>query len=168
MRPNKAETAVHGYHRPGDMAVRMRKALARPWVGVRVCHLLLLWFLERRPLKCHMKTDFVRRNGQSEEIFCCNPHSVYFLPLIRLELIQHCKVFWMGTERPWQPCWSKYIFRILGFNETLKLHTKSNSFKFNFKLEGAYIGRGLWSEIMFCLQVDLDGLVAGRLMRVRS
>ena len=27
---------------PGDMAVRMRKVLARPWVGVRVCHLLLL------------------------------------------------------------------------------------------------------------------------------
>ena len=25
----------------GDMAVRMRKKLARPWVGVRVCHLLL-------------------------------------------------------------------------------------------------------------------------------
>ena len=42
--PNKAETAVHGCHCPGDMAVRMRKVLARPWVGVRVCHLLLLLF----------------------------------------------------------------------------------------------------------------------------
>ena len=42
MKPNKAETAVHGCHCPGDMAVRMRKVLARPWVGVRVCHLLLL------------------------------------------------------------------------------------------------------------------------------
>ena len=42
MRPNKAETAVHGCHCPGDMAVRMRKVLARPWVGVRVCHLLSL------------------------------------------------------------------------------------------------------------------------------
>ena len=41
MRPNKTETAVHGYHCPDDMAVRMRKVLARPWVGVRVCHLLL-------------------------------------------------------------------------------------------------------------------------------
>ena len=41
MRPNKAETAVHGCHCPGDMAGRMRKVLARPWVGVRVCHLLL-------------------------------------------------------------------------------------------------------------------------------
>ena len=36
MRPNKAERAVHGCHYPGDMAVRMRKVLARPWVGVRV------------------------------------------------------------------------------------------------------------------------------------
>ena len=30
MRPNKAETAVHGCHRSGDMAVRMRKVLAIP------------------------------------------------------------------------------------------------------------------------------------------
>ena len=44
MRPNKAETAVHVCHCPGDMAVRMRKVLARPWVGVQVCHLLLLFF----------------------------------------------------------------------------------------------------------------------------
>ena len=42
MRPYKAETAVHGCHCPGDMAVRMRQVLARPWVGVRVCQLLLL------------------------------------------------------------------------------------------------------------------------------
>ena len=34
MRPNKAETAVHGYH--CDMALSMRKVLARPLVGVRV------------------------------------------------------------------------------------------------------------------------------------
>ena len=40
MRPNKAVTAVHGCHCPSDMAVRMRKVLARSWVGVRVCHLL--------------------------------------------------------------------------------------------------------------------------------
>ena len=33
-----------GYHCLGVMAVRMRKVLARPWVGVRVCHLLLLLF----------------------------------------------------------------------------------------------------------------------------
>ena len=38
-----------------DMALRMRKVLARPWTGVRVCHLLLLFFffcensLPRRP-----------------------------------------------------------------------------------------------------------------------
>ena len=38
-----AETAAHGCHFPGDMAVRMRKVLARPWVGVGVCHLLLMF-----------------------------------------------------------------------------------------------------------------------------
>ena len=32
--PNKAETAVHGYHSLGDMALRMRKVLARPRVSV--------------------------------------------------------------------------------------------------------------------------------------
>ena len=42
MRPNKAEPAVHGCHCPGDMAVRMRKVLARPCVVVRVCHLLFI------------------------------------------------------------------------------------------------------------------------------
>ena len=44
MRPIKAERAVHVCHCPGDMAVRMRKVLARPWVGVRVCQLLLTFF----------------------------------------------------------------------------------------------------------------------------
>ena len=42
MRPKKANTAVHGCHCLGDMAVRMRKLLARSCVVVRVCHLLLL------------------------------------------------------------------------------------------------------------------------------
>ena len=37
-RPNKVETAVHGCHCPGDTAVRMRKVMARPWVGVLVYH----------------------------------------------------------------------------------------------------------------------------------
>ena len=78
MRPNKAETAVHGCHCPGDIAVRMRKVLARPWVGVRVCYLLLLCFLERRPLKMPHENRFFGRSSQSEEICCCNPHSVYF------------------------------------------------------------------------------------------
>ena len=43
MMPNKAETAVHGCHCPGDMAVRMPKVLAKPWVSVRVCHFHLLF-----------------------------------------------------------------------------------------------------------------------------
>ena len=36
MSPNKGETALHGCHCLGDMAVRMREVLARPWVGVCV------------------------------------------------------------------------------------------------------------------------------------
>ena len=35
------------------VAVRMRKVLARPWGGVRVCHLLLLLFANSRPLTPH-------------------------------------------------------------------------------------------------------------------
>ena len=35
MRPSKAERTV-----------RMRKVLARPWVGVQVCHLLLMFFFK--------------------------------------------------------------------------------------------------------------------------
>ena len=42
MRLNKAETVVHDCYCPGDMAVHMRKVLARPWVDFRVCHLLLM------------------------------------------------------------------------------------------------------------------------------
>ena len=45
MRPNKAEAAVHGWQCSGDIAVRMRKVLVRPWVGVQVCHFLFLLFL---------------------------------------------------------------------------------------------------------------------------
>ena len=33
MRPDKTETAVRGCHCLGDMAVRLRKVLARRWVG---------------------------------------------------------------------------------------------------------------------------------------
>lgn len=43
-KPNKAETAFHGCHRSGDiyMAVRVREVLVRTWVGIWVCHLLLV------------------------------------------------------------------------------------------------------------------------------
>ena len=42
MSPNKGETAVHGCHCLGDMAVRMRVVQARPWVGVCVPLALIL------------------------------------------------------------------------------------------------------------------------------
>ena len=48
MSPNKGETAVHGHHCSGDMAVRMREVLARPWVGVcvfKVCAQVCLNFM---------------------------------------------------------------------------------------------------------------------------
>lgn len=32
------EVAVHGCHCPGSMAAHMRKVLAEPWVGDRLCH----------------------------------------------------------------------------------------------------------------------------------
>ena len=38
----RQSSQVHGCHCPGDMAVRMRKVLARPRVDVRVCHLLFI------------------------------------------------------------------------------------------------------------------------------
>ena len=47
--PRSAETAVHNGHCLGDMAVRMHKVLARPWVGVRVRHWLLLLLLTIMP-----------------------------------------------------------------------------------------------------------------------
>ena len=37
---NKGETAVHDSLCPGDMAVRMREVLARPWVGLGVSRTL--------------------------------------------------------------------------------------------------------------------------------
>ena len=36
MSANKSQTAAHGCHCQGDMAVRMREVLARPWVGACV------------------------------------------------------------------------------------------------------------------------------------
>ena len=50
-RPNKAS-----YHCPGDMAVRMRKVLARRWVGVRVCHLLLFSVFTSHVIKIKIET----------------------------------------------------------------------------------------------------------------
>ena len=42
IRPNKAETAVHGCHCPGDIAVRMRKVLATPWVGIIIIMIIII------------------------------------------------------------------------------------------------------------------------------
>ena len=66
MRPNKAETAVHGCLCPGDMAVRMRKVLARPWVGVRVCHLLLLSLVHNASIS---EKTVVNQNCKSQQYY---------------------------------------------------------------------------------------------------
>lgn len=42
MSPDKAETAVHDRHCPGDKAVRMSKVLTKPWVGVCVSLALIV------------------------------------------------------------------------------------------------------------------------------
>ena len=44
--------ATMGCHCPSDMVVRMRKVLTRPWAGVRVCHLVILFvffFVKLKP-----------------------------------------------------------------------------------------------------------------------
>ena len=52
MRPNKAETAVHGCHSPGDMAVRIHNILVRSEESVCVpqCCLFLLLFIKTCPI----------------------------------------------------------------------------------------------------------------------
>ena len=55
MSPDKGETTVHGWHCPGDVAVRMREELTRPWVGVCV------------PLQLFFTFYFFRGVGNSDE-----------------------------------------------------------------------------------------------------
>ena len=71
IRPNKAETVVHGCHCPVDMAVRMRNVLARPWVGVRVCRLLLLLFSKHNlswEVNSFLRALSLRKTVSSEDI----------------------------------------------------------------------------------------------------
>ena len=50
MSPSEGETAVHCCHCPGDMALRMREVLARPWVAVCVPLVLSLSYLKQRQM----------------------------------------------------------------------------------------------------------------------
>ena len=63
---NTVDTNVHVYHCPSDMVVRMRRVLARPWVGVWVCHLLLLF---ERSYLCHrpwqIRANYRKKKGRS-------------------------------------------------------------------------------------------------------
>ena len=51
MSPNKSETAVHDRLCPGDIAVCIRKILARPWVGAPVSSLALKFVLKAKELE---------------------------------------------------------------------------------------------------------------------
>ena len=86
MRPNnKAETAVHDCYCPGDMAVYMRKVLARPRVGVRVCHLLLLILIGSLSTRV-----FETRTATGREHFAClDPivTQIFILPISNGEKI---------------------------------------------------------------------------------
>ena len=42
--PSPKRLRCFGCHCPGDMAVPMREILARPWLVVRMCHLLFITF----------------------------------------------------------------------------------------------------------------------------
>ena len=78
IRPNKAETAVHGCHCLGDMAVRMRKVLAIPWVGVWVCHLLLLSLVHNASIS---EKTVVYQNCKSQQYynFCTTKYLIIIL-----------------------------------------------------------------------------------------
>ena len=60
MSPNKGETAVHGCHCPGDVAVHMREVLARPWVGVCFKLVLLCYVYDRACLSYFSFSVFQR------------------------------------------------------------------------------------------------------------
>ena len=53
MSPHKGETAVHGCQCLGDMAVRMRELLARPWVSL--C-MPLVWSLPSYNVRINLRT----------------------------------------------------------------------------------------------------------------
>ena len=78
IRPNKAEAAVHGCHCQSDMALRMRKVLAKPWVGVRVCHFLLLMsLLTHRPVHALRgimgnQGKFTKKQSRKTNVFLYN------------------------------------------------------------------------------------------------
>ena len=69
MSPNNGETAVHGCHCPGDMAVRMREVLARALVGVCVSpalslsYLALLTWGDFHARSCFLALLSLRKNG---------------------------------------------------------------------------------------------------------
>ena len=68
--PNKGETAVHGCHCPGDMAMRVRGVLPRPWVGV--CKPLALSLSYEKIRLLPLRLIFLSCNDQLPA-FCTQP-----------------------------------------------------------------------------------------------
>ena len=91
MRPNKAEPAVHGCHCQSDMALRMRKVLAKPWVGVRVCHFLLLMsLLTYRPVHALRgimgnQGKFTKKQSRKTNVFLYIPVPISHLVTKRIQ-----------------------------------------------------------------------------------
>ena len=94
MRPNKAETAVLGFHCPGDMAVGMRKVLARPWVK-GWCSRVSLSFIviDLNAYLISTKVMSARhRNASARKAWCSWPRSVD----LSFQLASTCKSIWPG------------------------------------------------------------------------
>ena len=72
MSPCKGKTAVHGFHCPCDMAVRMRESevMARPWVGVCVPLALVYWSLVIHPPRACRGRAAVRFPANSSHVLC--------------------------------------------------------------------------------------------------
>ena len=71
MRPNKAETAVHGCHYLGQEPIGLLPgwygcAYVRPWVGVWACHLRLLF--EKSYLSCRLCQSFINSHNKNRMI----------------------------------------------------------------------------------------------------
>ena len=90
MSPNKDETAGHGCYCPGDMTVRMREVLARPWVGeclpLALSLSLSIWRLKSGH-ECNFKKP-VTRNEDTNILQLSLPILKIPAPIIVLQPLQ--------------------------------------------------------------------------------
>ena len=91
MSPNKDETAVHGCHCPGDMAVRMREELARPWVWWMCPSRFKLVLWKGTYFACPLADQGLKRRLQHHSL-SLPPTSNILLLYIKLSRL-HCNRF---------------------------------------------------------------------------